>query len=102
MASTPAAVALLSLPHAAVGWTEWLLQGAFQGLVIGALSIYVYSAALARLGPQRTALMTSAVPCVTTIGAVLILHEALSPAVLLGIALVTAGTVVSLLWGRTD
>ncbi|HEU5293374.1 MAG TPA: DMT family transporter [Burkholderiaceae bacterium] len=99
-ASVPAFVALPGVHHTAAQWHEWVLQAVFQGLLIGVVSIYVYSAALARLGPERTAVLTAAVPCVTTLGAVLLLHESPSWPVLAGIALVTAGMLVSLLSRR--
>jgi len=51
--------------------------------------------------PHRTAVLTAAVPCVTTAGAVVLLHESPSPLVLAGIASVTAGMLLSLLQGRT-
>jgi drug/metabolite transporter (DMT)-like permease len=95
--STPVFLALPGLHFSSASWHEWLLQGVFQGLLVGAVSIYAYSNAVVRLGPQRTAVLTAAVPCVTTAGAVLLLHESLSIFVLAGIGLVTAGMLISLL-----
>jgi drug/metabolite transporter (DMT)-like permease len=46
--------------------------------------------------------LTAAVPCATTLGAMTLLHESPSLPVLAGIALVTAGMLVSLLWPRSQ
>ncbi|HVY64824.1 MAG TPA: DMT family transporter [Gammaproteobacteria bacterium] len=78
------------------GWREWLLQAAWQGVLIGTLSTYLYTTALARLGPQRIAALAAAVPCVTTAGAMLFLGEAPSRLVLAGLALVSGGVYVAL------
>ena len=82
-------------------WHDWLSQALFQGVLVGAVSIFVYSNAVARPGPGSAAVMTAAVPSVTTLGAVLFLHEAPSSRVLAGVAFVTAGMLLSLLWGRS-
>jgi drug/metabolite transporter (DMT)-like permease len=81
---------------ASATWRELLAQGLFQGVLIGVVSIFTYSKAVATIGATRTALLTAAVPCVTTLAAGSILHEAVSAPVLLGVGLVTAGMVVSL------
>jgi drug/metabolite transporter (DMT)-like permease len=79
-----------------VGWREVLLQAVFQGFLVGVASIFIYSKALALLGPARTSLLTAAVPCVTTLAATLLLRESLSSVALFGVALVTVGMIVSL------
>ncbi len=79
-----------------VGWRELLLQAVFQGVLIGALSIFVYTRAVAALGAAQTALFTAAVPCVTTFGALLLLAEVPTAAALGGVALVTAGMGVAM------
>ena len=99
--SVPAVLLFAGVRYSAAAAHEWLLQAVFQGVLVGAVSIYVYSAAISRLGPERTALLTASVPCVTTLGAVVLLHESPSATVLAGISLVTAGMLVSLLWRRT-
>jgi drug/metabolite transporter (DMT)-like permease len=78
------------------GWKEVLLQGVFQGVLIGAASIFVYSRAVASLGAVETALFTAAVPSVTTIAAIFLLGEIPSPAAVLGVATVTAGMAVAM------
>src|SRR5262249_3287681 len=92
----PAFLVLPGTHFSSAGWRDWLLQAAFQGLLIGAVSIYVYSKALACLGPHRRAVLPAAVPCVTTAGAVLLLHESPSTPVVAGIGLVTAGMLAAL------
>jgi len=82
--------ALLSAPVEDV-----VLQAVFQGLVIGVLSIFVYTRAIAALGASGTALFTAAVPGVTTLGAVPLLGETPSVSALLGVAAATTGMVVA-------
>lgn len=74
-----------------VSWHELLLQGIFQGVLIGALSIFIYTRAVASLGAVETAMFTAAVPCVTTIAAIFLLSEYPSPIALFGVAVVTIG-----------
>jgi drug/metabolite transporter (DMT)-like permease len=74
----------------------WAFQALLQGALIGALSTYVYTTAIARLGPQRTSVLAAAVPCVTTLGAVALLDESPSALVLAGVVLVTVGVLVAL------
>lgn len=82
-----------------VSWRELLLQAIFQGVLIGALSIFVYTRAVAALGAVQTALFTAAVPCVTTFGALLLLGEVPTHVALGGVALVTAGMGVAMRYG---
>ena len=87
-------LARIGLPS--VGWGELLAQAVFQGLLIGVVSIFVYSKAVALLGATRIALLTAAVPCVTTVAAGFLLHEIPSALALSGVGLVTAGMITSL------
>jgi drug/metabolite transporter (DMT)-like permease len=91
-----ACVAWPGLRLSAASWHEWAIQALFQGVLIGALSTYVYTTAIARLGPQRTSVLAAAVPCVTTLGAVLALRESPSLLVMAGLALVTCGVAAAL------
>lgn len=75
---------------------ELLLQGIFQGVLIGAVSIFVYTRAVAALGAVETALFTAAVPCVTTISAVFLLAEFPSPTAVFGVVVVTLGMGISM------
>jgi drug/metabolite transporter (DMT)-like permease len=81
---------------------ELLLQVVVQGVLIGAVSIFVYTRAVAALGPATTALFTAAVPCVTTLAAIPLLSETPSLAGMLGVAAVTGGMIVSLRAGAAD
>lgn len=73
-----------------------LLQSLFQGALIGAGSIFVYTQAVATLGPARTSLFTAAVPGVTTLTAIPLLGEYPTPRAALGIAVATIGMIVAL------
>lgn len=81
-------------------WQALVLQGVFQGGLIGALSVFVYSRAVATLGAVETALFTAAVPGVTTIAAVFLLGEAPSGMAWGGVVTVTAGMAISLNGGN--
>src|SRR5438067_12840500 len=77
-------------------WHDILVQGVFQGFVLGVASIFVYTRAVASLGAQETALFTAAVPCITTGLAMFLLREVPSNAALLGVFSVTAGMATSM------
>lgn len=89
----------LLLPTAGMGdasWNDILFQGLFQGVLIGVVSVLLYTHAVASLGAQRTALFTAAVPCLTTLAAAWLLDEQPSWWVWGGVGLVTCGMLVSL------
>ncbi|MFZ6654477.1 DMT family transporter [Undibacterium sp. TJN19] len=89
----------LMLPGKALllaNWREILVQALFQGVMIGVLSIYIYSQAVARLGALETALYTAAVPCVTTLAAVFFLAEIPGLLVQGGVLIVTAGMLLAM------
>ena len=77
-------------------WQEVLLQAVFQGVLLGAVSIFVYARAVASLGAIDTALFTAAVPCITTIAAFFMLGEAPSTLVLCGVLVVTVGMAIAM------
>ena len=79
-----------------VGLRELLLQAAVQGVLIGAVSIFIYTRAVAALGPATTALFTAAVPCVTTLAAIPLLAEIPTRAAAAGVVVVTLGMIVAL------
>lgn len=79
-----------------VSLDEVLLQVVFQGFLIGFVSLFNYTRAVAALGASETALFTAAVPCVTTLGAIPLLGEIPSLAGVIGVVVVTAGMVVSM------
>jgi drug/metabolite transporter (DMT)-like permease len=78
------------------GPTELVLQGTFQGLLIGVASPFLYSRAVASLGAAETAVFTAAVPCVTVVAAIFLLGEAPSSAAILGAVIVTIGMAAAL------
>ena len=78
-----------------VGLRTLVLQGFVQGVLVGAVSIFVYTRAVAALGPDRTALFTAAVPCVTSLAAIPLLSELPSPAAAVGIGAVTLGLLLA-------
>lgn len=77
-------------------WRELVLQGVFQGVLIGAIGIFIYSRAVATLGAVETALFTAAIPCVTTLAAVLLLGEVPSAMAVVGVVIVTVGMALSM------
>lgn len=78
------------------GARELLLQALVQGALVGAVSIFVYTRAVAMIGAAETALFAAAVPCVTTLAAIPLLSEIPTPASLAGVAGVTLGMLVAL------
>lgn len=78
-----------------VGMRELLLQALIQGVLIGAVSIFVYTRAVAALGPAATTLFAAAVPSITTLAAVPLLSEFPSRLALAGVGIVTVGMVVA-------
>jgi drug/metabolite transporter (DMT)-like permease len=79
-----------------VGWQTLALQAVFQGLLIGALSIFIYTKAVSALGAAETALFTAAVPCVTTLAAIPLLSEIPGVAAVAGVIIVTTGMVIAM------
>ncbi|MCG8417270.1 MAG: DMT family transporter [Proteobacteria bacterium] len=79
----------------AVDWQDLLLQGVFQGVLIGAVSIFVYTSAVTILGVSETATFTAAVPCATTIGAIPLLSEWPNATTIGGVVIVTAGMLIA-------
>ncbi len=79
-----------------VGARELLLQAVVQGVLIGAISIFVYTRAVALLGAAETALFAAAVPCVTTLAAIPLLSEVPTSVSLVGVVVVTVGMLVAI------
>ena len=77
-------------------WHDLVLQGVFQGVLIGAASIFVYTRAVALLGPTDVSLFTAAVPAVTTLAGYFFLAEIPTAATLTGVGLVTLGMLIAL------
>jgi peroxiredoxin/drug/metabolite transporter (DMT)-like permease len=100
------ACAYLPVYAALHGWAllaaeprDLLLQAAVQGALIGGVSVFVYTRAVAALGPATAALFTASVPCLTTLGGALFLGERPGVAPLIGVGVVTAGMLVTA-WPR--
>jgi len=111
-ASGAALVAVLSLcaflpfyavwPHKAVlevGARELVFQAVVQGVLIGAVSIFVYTRAVASLGPAPVAGAAAAVPVITTFAAIPLLSEVPSGFALAGVAVVTGGMLLAMQGG---
>ena len=77
------------------GTRELLLQAIVQGVLIGAVSIFVYTRAVIALGPAEAALFASAVPCVTTFAAMPLLSEYPKALALAGVGVVTLGMILA-------
>lgn len=93
------------LPHGAwdgIGLGQLLVQVAVQGVLVGTISILVYTRAVSLLGPAVSSLFTAAVPCLTTVAAVPLLAETPSKLALAGVATVSLGMAVSLLPGLRE
>ena len=92
----------LLLPGKAIlllGARQLLLQAAVQGVLIGAVSIFVYTRAVAALGAAQAALFTAAVPCITAVAAIPLLSEVPSGLGWAGVAAVTLGMVLAMRTG---
>lgn len=92
----PIYIALPGKMLLSASWHELLLQGVFQGALLGAFSIFIYTRAVVLLGAAETALFTAAVPCLTTILAIPLLSEFPTPAAIVGVVIVTVGMIVSM------
>ena len=75
----------------AAGWRENLIQFAVQGLLAGALGLYLYSRAVTILGAGRTAVFPSLVPVLTVAIGFLALGEVPTMPQLAGLAVVMVG-----------
>ena len=77
-------------------WHELILQGLFQGVLIGAASVFIYARAVASLGAIETTLFAAAVPCVTTVAAIFLLGEIPGALAAAGVIIVTLGMALAL------
>lgn len=74
---------------------DLLIQGIYQGLISTIVSIVLYMRAVRALGAGPTTLVTAAVPGVVTLAAIPLLGESPTPLTILGIVLVSAGVVAT-------
>jgi drug/metabolite transporter (DMT)-like permease len=72
-------------------WSEIGFQALFQGLGSVVISGITFTQMLRHFGPVRSTMITALVPGLSALGAVLWLGEPMSPPLLAGLALVTAG-----------
>lgn len=86
---------LLALPSrlSEAGWGEIAFQGFYQGGLAMVLTSLLYTRALVALGPTRLAFFTAVVPALAAVAAWPILGEALGPAAMLGVAVVSGGMI---------
>ena len=86
-------VYLLFLPKGlgATPLAEIIFQGFFQGFVAVIVGVWAYTRAVQALGPATTTMLTAAVPGIVAVLAIPLLGEPLTPLAGLGLVLVTAG-----------
>lgn len=77
--------------------TDVLVQGAFQGLLIGVLSVVLYTRVVQALGANAAAMSAAFVPAVTTLLAIPLLGEPPGAMTIAGVALVTGGIAAPIL-----
>ena len=79
----------------AVAWQPVLLQAVYQGLLVGALALFLYTRAVETLGASRAALFLPLVPVVTALSGAVLLGEWPSVLEALGMAVAIAGMVLA-------
>ncbi|CAN7159400.1 DMT family transporter [Bosea sp. LjRoot90] len=84
-------VNLLQVPLSAV-----VLQALYQGVIVGAVALFLYTQAVAILGAGRAALFLPLVPVVTALSGAALLGERASALEIAGMALAILGMVVAL------
>lgn len=75
-------------------------QAVFQGVLIAIASLLAYTLAVSLLGATETAVATAAVPCLTTVAAILLLGEMPGAATWAGVGIASLGMVAALSRGR--
>jgi drug/metabolite transporter (DMT)-like permease len=66
-----------------------------QGLGVGVISTLTYAIAIVRLGPAKSAVIGSLAPVLASLGAIPLLGEALTPAIAVGIGVITFGVILA-------
>ncbi|EPX76385.1 Protein of unknown function DUF6 [Salipiger mucosus DSM 16094] len=72
-------------------------QAGFQGVIVGAFSIFIYARAVESLGPNGTAIFSATIPGVTSLAAIPLLGERPGDLGWWGIAVVTVGMLATFL-----
>jgi drug/metabolite transporter (DMT)-like permease len=98
--SAPLWVAFLPMNLMHVSVSAIALQAVYQGLVVGVLSLFLYTRVVALLGPVSAAMFVPLVPIVTAVGGIVFLAEWPSPREWLGMLLVVIGMTLALRPGR--
>jgi len=83
-------VNLLNVPFA-----ELALQAAYQGVLVGAVALFLYARAIELLGAGRTTLFLPLVPVVTSAASAILLAETPTPTELIGMAVAVAGMMIA-------
>ncbi|CAN5489116.1 DMT family transporter [soil metagenome] len=81
-------------------WSEVLFQLTFQGLLSVVVAGIAFTRMIQYFGPVRSTMITALVPCLSALGAVLLLGEPLHWSLLAGLVLVTAGILFGVRPGR--
>jgi drug/metabolite transporter (DMT)-like permease len=84
---------VLALPAATV-----LLHVAMQGLLLGALAMFLYARAVELLGPTRAATLSIMVPVTALLLAAFVLHEPISWLQGIGAALAVGGMMAAVMF----
>lgn len=89
-------VYLIALPKgiAQAGLGEIVLQMAYQGALAAVIQMVIYLRAVEILGPSRMGVLVALVPPLAATAAVFVLHEPITPAVIMSLALVSVGVVI--------
>ncbi len=90
-------VYLLLLPKAldSAPLSAILLQGLYQGLGASIVAMALFLRAVALIGPERTGVLTTFVPVLSGLAAVPLLDEPLTPSLIAGLVLVSAGALLA-------
>ena len=89
----PFSFLLLLAPLPSVSLSHFILQGIFQGLIVGIASLYLLVYGVGLLGPKKASLFSPVVPLATTLLAIPLLGEVPSQIQWVGIILVVFGIV---------
>lgn len=89
---------LLFLPStlAAAPWSEIVLQGGYQGLVVASASAMLLTFAARTIGATRQAAIMAGAPALALVAAIPLLGEIPTPQAVAGVVVVTAGILVTL------
>lgn len=79
-----------------IAWGPIALQALYQGVIVGAAALFLYTQAVAILGAGRAALFLPLVPVVTALSSAALLGERASATEIAGMALAITGMVIAL------